>query len=300
MMKFISLFLAIMSVPAFGQGTVSSTCIWQGTVAACLPADGLLLSNQRDLRLGEASGSGTNYVALQAPATLGSDITLTLPSTAGNNLEFLQTNGSGTLTWAPALINPMTTRGDMIRAGASGVPERFSAVTDNRVVRGDGTDVVLGQIDDTGFFTSGAQATDTSRGVVSREFSSGEGDIGTITNWASPGSKKYRWNTVGGITTFSWYISSSGGSTSTNTSVFFFPFPSGVPLPVNFSNQLNTTESFVAAGSSMITNNNSTGGNSEFEEMTALGYNGSVLKVYVRCAASAKALWAGSITYRSQ
>jgi hypothetical protein len=59
----------------------------------------------------------------------------------------------------------LTTRGDLIRRGSSG-PERFAAVTNNRVVRGDGTDVVLGQIDSPSFFTSGANATSSAPGTL--------------------------------------------------------------------------------------------------------------------------------------
>jgi hypothetical protein len=162
-MRFLILFL--LSNISYGQGTVSSTCIWSGTVADCLPTDGLLLRNQRDLRLGEGS-NGPDYVAIQAPASLSSSYTLTTPADDGNNLEFLQTNGSGVLSWATDLINPMNTRGDLIRGGASGLPERFSAVTDNSVVRGDGTDVVLGQIDDPGFFTTAAAASASAIGIV--------------------------------------------------------------------------------------------------------------------------------------
>ena len=64
-----------------------------------------------------------------------------------------------------AIIDPTTTRGDLIRRGATGL-ERVAAVTNNRVVRGDGTDVVLGQIDATGFFTDGAAADGSNRGIV--------------------------------------------------------------------------------------------------------------------------------------
>jgi len=143
-------------------------------------------------------------------------------------------------------------------------------------------------------------ATSTSSGLVSREASSGEGDIGTVTNWASPGSKKFRWNTVGGLTTLSWYITSNGGSVSTNTSVFYFPVPAGIPAPINFSNQVDTTGAMVAAGTSFISNNNSIASNTEFEQQTTLGYSSSILQVYIRCAASAKTIWTGSVTYRSQ
>jgi hypothetical protein len=97
-MRFLLLFL--LSGTAFGQGTVSSTCIWSGSVADCLPSDGLLLRDQRDLRLGEATANGSNYVALQAPSTLAADVTLTLPADDGNNFEVLTTDGSGALDFA--------------------------------------------------------------------------------------------------------------------------------------------------------------------------------------------------------
>jgi len=47
----------------------------------------------------EATAGGTNYAALQAPAALAADYTLTLPTTAGTNGYALTTNGSGVLDW---------------------------------------------------------------------------------------------------------------------------------------------------------------------------------------------------------
>jgi hypothetical protein len=64
-----------------------------------------------------------------------------------------------------AITDVTTTRGDLIRRGASAL-ERFAAVTDNRVVRGDGTDVISGQIDDPDFFTTGAAAGASAIGIV--------------------------------------------------------------------------------------------------------------------------------------
>jgi hypothetical protein len=42
----------------------------------------------------------TNYVALKAPTSITSDVTWTLPSADGTSGQKLQTNGSGTLSWA--------------------------------------------------------------------------------------------------------------------------------------------------------------------------------------------------------
>jgi hypothetical protein len=98
------LLIAILIIPTLSHaqvGSVASTCIWSGTLADCLPSDGILLRNQRDVRFGEATGSGSNYVAIQAPTTLAGDITLTLPVDDGDANEFLQTNGSGAMSWEP-------------------------------------------------------------------------------------------------------------------------------------------------------------------------------------------------------
>ena len=56
------------------------------------------LTAQGDLRLQDSSGG--QYAALQAPATIGTSYTLTLPADDGDNLQVLQTNGSGVLDWA--------------------------------------------------------------------------------------------------------------------------------------------------------------------------------------------------------
>ena len=53
-----------------------------------------------DLRLQDASGG--EYVAFQAPTTVSTSYTLTMPGDDGTNEQFLQTNGSGVLTWAAA------------------------------------------------------------------------------------------------------------------------------------------------------------------------------------------------------
>lgn len=96
------LLLAILPGLANAQvGSTASTCIWSGTVATCLPSSGIYLPNQRAVRYGEATGSGVNYVAIQAPTTLAGDVTLTLPIDDGDANEFLQTNGSGALSFEP-------------------------------------------------------------------------------------------------------------------------------------------------------------------------------------------------------
>ena len=75
---------------------------------AALPkAGGMLtgdvtLDNQSDLRFGEATANGTNYVAFQAPASIAADVTWTLPATDGTVNQVLSTDGAGTLNWIAA------------------------------------------------------------------------------------------------------------------------------------------------------------------------------------------------------
>jgi hypothetical protein len=72
---------------AFGG---SENLVWDGT--------NLQIGDQGDLRLGDADNS--HYIALQAPSTVASNVTLTFPATDGDADQFLQTNGSGVLAWA--------------------------------------------------------------------------------------------------------------------------------------------------------------------------------------------------------
>jgi len=55
-----------------------------------------------EIRLPEDTDNGSNYVALKAPDTIASNLTLTLPATDGASGQALITNGSGVLSFASA------------------------------------------------------------------------------------------------------------------------------------------------------------------------------------------------------
>ena len=74
-------------------------------------SNNITLPTQAELRLGDSDSS--NYVALRAPGTVTSNVTLTLPSTDGSASEFLQTDGSGNLSWA-AISNPAQAGGALL------------------------------------------------------------------------------------------------------------------------------------------------------------------------------------------
>lgn len=79
------------------------------------------ITGQGDLRLEDTTGG--EYVALQAPGTLASSYTLTLPVDDGTNGQALITDGNGVLSWSTA---------------ASGDVYGPASATDNAIARYDG------------------------------------------------------------------------------------------------------------------------------------------------------------------
>jgi len=66
-------------------------------------------AGQAQIQLFENATSGaTDSITIQPPNTLAASYTLTLPADDGNPNEFLQTNGSGVLTWASATAGAVT------------------------------------------------------------------------------------------------------------------------------------------------------------------------------------------------
>ncbi|MBD3359388.1 MAG: hypothetical protein GF365_01625 [Candidatus Buchananbacteria bacterium] len=61
-----------------------------------------------NLEFVELAANGTNYVGFKAPDNIGTNIAWILPATDGNPDEFLQTDGSGNLSWAGAISSSLT------------------------------------------------------------------------------------------------------------------------------------------------------------------------------------------------
>lgn len=79
---------------------------------AALPKSGgtmtgdITLNAQSDLRFADADSS--NWVALQAPATVASNVTWSLPDADGSNGQVLSTDGAGALGWtSPSVSGPI-------------------------------------------------------------------------------------------------------------------------------------------------------------------------------------------------
>ena len=76
---------------------------------AALPASGgtltgdVTLANQTDLRFGEATANGTNYVGFQAPSNVTANVLWTLPATDASVSGYaLKSDGAGILSWGLA------------------------------------------------------------------------------------------------------------------------------------------------------------------------------------------------------
>ena len=73
-----------------------------GTGGVIVVAD-ITVADQGDLRLREATANGSNYIALQAAATMAANYTLTFPAAVAASAGFVLTSdATGVLSWASA------------------------------------------------------------------------------------------------------------------------------------------------------------------------------------------------------
>jgi hypothetical protein len=118
--------------------TFNVDVISEKTAAAGVTIDGVLLkdtvvtantvkasgtaSSQGKVEFFEDTDNGTNFVALQAPAAIAADVTFTLPAADGTSGQAIQTDGSGTLSFATISASPggSTTQVQFNNAGAFG------------------------------------------------------------------------------------------------------------------------------------------------------------------------------------
>lgn len=79
-MKKLAFLLTLISSVAFAAPVGGlDPCYWFGQLVKCFPTTGIYLDNQKQIRFGELTTNGVNYVAVTAPAALASNPTLTLP-----------------------------------------------------------------------------------------------------------------------------------------------------------------------------------------------------------------------------
>ncbi len=161
----------------------------------------VILDNQADIRFEEATANGSNFIALQAPASIASDITLTLPAVAPTAGQALLADSSTptTLTWGSAAGVGGATGIDFnddvaIRFGTgndisldfdSGT-NAFNLVCSNAasILLDSDDDITLRCDDNILFQTDGTttQAFFSSAGLELVDDNSGQGSNGTTTN----------------------------------------------------------------------------------------------------------------------
>ena len=144
------------------------------------------LNAQSDIRFADADSS--NYVALQAPETVASNLTLTLPATTGSSGQALTTDGSGALSFATITGVPV---GAVFYFAASTAPTGYVKANGAAVSR-EGTFAALFAVIGTTYGAGDGGTTfnlpdlrgefirgwDDARGVdASRAFGSAQGDL---------------------------------------------------------------------------------------------------------------------------
>ena len=92
----------------------------------------ITLNAQSDVRFADSDSS--NYIALQAPATVSSNVTFTLPSADGTANQALKTDASGNLGFASYLLLSETTNGQSLTGGIRG---SITALTDGATITPD-------------------------------------------------------------------------------------------------------------------------------------------------------------------
>ena len=81
--------------PATGQIGFATGGVERGLIGST----GLVIADNKEIRLNEDDANGYNYVGIKAPANLASSVTLTLPDSDGNPDEVLKTDGNGVTSW---------------------------------------------------------------------------------------------------------------------------------------------------------------------------------------------------------
>lgn len=112
---------SVLTTTDINGGTIDNASIG-ATTPSTVVATQVDITAQGDLRLQDTTGG--QYVALQAPGTVATSYTLTLPVDDGTAGQALITDGSGVLSWSSA---------------ASGDVYGPASATDNAVARYDGT-----------------------------------------------------------------------------------------------------------------------------------------------------------------
>jgi hypothetical protein len=178
----VTLASTVLTTTDINGGTIDGTSIGASTPSTVV-ATQVDITAQGDLRLQDTTGG--QYVALQAPGTVATSYTLTLPVDDGTAGQALITDGSGVLSWSSA---------------ASGDVYGPASATDNAVARYDGTTGKIIQNSAVTIADDGATviaANSTSDGLRITQI--GTGNALTVEDSANPDSSPFVINGVGQV-----------------------------------------------------------------------------------------------------
>ena len=187
-----------------------------GTDRISVDASGnVQINNQADLRFGDTDNS--NWVGLQAPGTVATNVLWTLPNTDGSSGQVLQTNGSGSLSWTAISVADNAVSTAKLQDGA---------VTSAKIADGA---IVNADISASASIAVSKLASSTISGVTlgnslsSITFNNGGGGGGSGSTYNGSGALTVSYNTVGAPSTTgsnasgTWGISISGSSGSSGS-----------------------------------------------------------------------------------
>jgi len=142
--------------------------------------------------------NGTNYVAFRAPNSIAADVTWILPNADGTNGQVLQTDGTGTLSWATAgggvtgFTGSQNTSSPNNTVNASRLLVSASSTNADFVVQPKGTGAILAQLPDntaTGGNKRGARAVDLQmQRTLANQVASGSNSFTTGSDNVASGS----------------------------------------------------------------------------------------------------------------
>jgi hypothetical protein len=131
------------------------------------------INAQGDLRFADSDSS--NWVAFQAPGTVASNVTWTLPSADGTSGQALTTNGSGTLSWASAAAAKISVGNTEAEVVDTGVDGHFKVTTE-------GTE--RARIDSSGRLLVGTSTSPAPGGNVASFVGANNANTSTTSNFA--------------------------------------------------------------------------------------------------------------------
>jgi len=212
------------------------------------------LGNQADLRFGEATANGTNWVGFQAPASIAADVLWTLPAADGTNGQVLSTDGSGALSWAAS-----TAISDKIQEGNTSAEVIDTGSDGQFVVTTEGSERL--RVDSSGRLLAGTSSTSQACTIQAQGNSStgatGQGIIKLSRGESSPASGaalgEVSFADSGHVAAASIAIYRDGGTWTSTTSQ-----PTRLTLSVSQNNSASQTEALRITNDRVICYNQST------------------------------------------